>query len=79
MFDQKYFDQFLFIIGLNKINTIILNMKKKMYAFSSIYAKTCKIKVVPFSSQYYNLRILLYLNVAKKYMLLHTNPSPGDN
>lgn len=47
MFDQKYFDQFLFIIGLNTINAIILIMKK--YASSSIYAKTCK-KMVPFSS-----------------------------
>jgi len=57
MFDHKYFDQFLFLIGLNTINTIILSMKK--YALSSIYAKMCKIKMVPFSSKHYKSRILL--------------------
>jgi len=52
MFDKKlklYSLISLIITDLNTINTIILNMQK--YALSSIYAKTFKIKIVPFPSE----------------------------
>jgi len=40
----------IIITSLNTINMIILNLQK--YALSSIYyAKTCKIKIVPFLTE----------------------------